>query len=173
MLDPRIGLKGVELDYEGDIDLEEYLQKAKTELEQHFRGHYQAAKPRPLTPAGSSTSVASTTSSSTKYDFTSRYKQRDCAIADELQEFWRLEPEDFNTTDPISWWYSRRHQFPTLYRLALDILSIPGSAVAVERIFSAGRDTISMRRASLKPETISTLMTLKQYIRAGYHFHEG
>jgi len=36
-----------------------------------------------------------------------------------------------------------------------------GSAVAVERIFSSGRDTISLRRASLQPETIRTLMVLK------------
>lgn len=35
------------------------------------------------------------------------------------------------------------------------------SAVAVERVFSGGRDTISLRRASLKPETIRVLMLLK------------
>lgn len=37
-----------------------------------------------------------------------------------------------------------------------------GSAVAVERIFSGGRDLISLRRASLKPDTIRALMLLKQ-----------
>ena len=40
-----------------------------------------------------------------------------------------------------------------------------GSAVAVERIFSGARDTISLRRASLKPETIRTLMLVKQRLR--------
>ena len=40
-----------------------------------------------------------------------------------------------------------------------------GSAVAVERIFSGGRDTISLRRASLDPETIRTLMLVKQRLR--------
>lgn len=39
-----------------------------------------------------------------------------------------------------------------------------GSAVAVERIFSGGRDTISLRRASLKPGTICTLMLVKQWL---------
>jgi len=39
-----------------------------------------------------------------------------------------------------------------------------GSAVAVERIFSGGRDTISLRRASLKPDTIRILMLVKQRI---------
>jgi hypothetical protein len=43
--------------------------------------------------------------------------------------------------------------------------SFSGSAVAVERIFSSGRDTISVRRASLQPETIRTLMVLKHRLR--------
>jgi hypothetical protein len=37
-----------------------------------------------------------------------------------------------------------------------------GSAVAVERIFSGGQDTISLRRASLNPETIQILMLVKR-----------
>jgi hypothetical protein len=40
-----------------------------------------------------------------------------------------------------------------------------GSAVAVEGIFSGGRDTISLRRASLCPDTIRTLMLVKQHLR--------
>ncbi|KAJ6545471.1 hypothetical protein B0H19DRAFT_1075778 [Mycena capillaripes] len=39
------------------------------------------------------------------------------------------------------------------------------SVVAVERVFSGGKDTISLRRASLKPETIRTLMLLKHHLR--------
>ena len=38
-------------------------------------------------------------------------------------------------------------------------------AHAVEHIFSGGRDTISMRRASLKPDTIRMLMMVKQRLR--------
>jgi len=44
----------------------------------------------------------------------------------------------------------------------INILFVKGSAVAVERIFSGGRDTISLRRASLKPETIRMLMLVKR-----------
>ncbi|KAJ3980145.1 hypothetical protein F5890DRAFT_1420172 [Lentinula detonsa] len=44
-------------------------------------------------------------------------------------------------------------------------LLFSGSAVAVERVFSGGRDTIALRRASLKPETIRTLMLLKAQLR--------
>jgi hypothetical protein len=42
---------------------------------------------------------------------------------------------------------------------------LPGSAVAVERVFSGGRDTISLRRASLQPETIRVLMLVKHRLR--------
>jgi len=45
------------------------------------------------------------------------------------------------------------------------VYTLIGSAVAVERIFSSGRDTISIRRASLQPETIHTLMVLKHHLR--------
>ncbi|KIL54479.1 hypothetical protein M378DRAFT_92477, partial [Amanita muscaria Koide BX008] len=73
----------------------------------------------------------------------------------------------FASCNPIQWWYANRirSRFPNLYWLAKDLLAIPGSAVAVERIFSGGRDTISMRRASLKPNTIHSLMLVKQRIR--------
>ncbi|KAJ7671779.1 hypothetical protein B0H17DRAFT_948169, partial [Mycena rosella] len=40
-----------------------------------------------------------------------------------------------------------------------------GSTVAVEHIFSGGRDTISLRCASLKPKTIRILMLVKQCLR--------
>ncbi|KAJ7651810.1 hypothetical protein B0H17DRAFT_958290, partial [Mycena rosella] len=48
------------------------------------------------------------------------------------------------------------------YSLVCRSCFLPGSAVAVEHIFSGGRDTISLRRASLKPHTISTLMMVKR-----------
>jgi hypothetical protein len=38
---------------------------------------------------------------------------------------------------------------------------------AVERIFSGGRDTIGLRRASLKAETIQTLMFVEARLRLG------
>lgn len=45
------------------------------------------------------------------------------------------------------------------------LTGILGSAVAVERVFSGGRDTISLRRASLKPDTIRALMVVKHRLR--------
>ena len=120
------------------------------------------------------------TCSPQKVDFTSRYNKHIRLNIDEIEEFFKLPPEGF-AVDPIQWWAGRRAQFPNLSCLARDVLyswcvSIThlqilfwcvsqGSAVAVERIFSGARDTISLRRASLKPETIRTLMLVKQQLR--------
>lgn len=107
------------------------------------------------------------------------------ASIDELREYFKLPRENFGNCDPLTWWAGRRSQFPNLSRFARNILSIPGMilivistqlttytyalltgcAVAVERIFSGGRDTISLHRASLKPDTIRTLMLVKQRLR--------
>ncbi len=51
--------------------------------------------------------------------------------------------------------------FFSVYTSPLSHAVIVGSAVAVERIFSSSRDTISMRRANLQPGTIRTLMIVK------------
>ena len=131
-----------------------------------------------LSVTSDSSRSASNSLGSPQKNFMARF-QRKRGPVDELSEFWNLSQEDFENCDPVQWWYGRRAQFPNLYRLAHDILSIPGmyskfsefigstsiyllgSAVAVERIFSGGRDTISLRRASLKPETIRVLMLVK------------
>ncbi|KAG1731486.1 uncharacterized protein EDB91DRAFT_1238927 [Suillus paluster] len=61
-----------------------------------------------------------------------------------------------NAKVQLHWYYQDN------YLSLQDILAIPGSAVAVEHIFSGGHDTISLQHASLQPNTIRTLMLLKQ-----------
>lgn len=57
---------------------------------------------------------------------------------------------------------SSDHQFPLYFETKFLPL---GSAVAVERVFSGGRDTISLRRASLQANTIRALMVAKHRLR--------
>jgi hypothetical protein len=45
--------------------------------------------------------------------------------------------------------------------MARDYLAIPAGQVDVERLFSAGRDLIGIRRDSLSIETMRVLMILK------------
>ncbi|KAJ7190562.1 hypothetical protein GGX14DRAFT_604002 [Mycena pura] len=80
-----------------------------------------------------------------KMIFTARYEVHSRVIMDELTEYFKLPVESvpLHAPPPVP-------QTPPLR-----------SAVAVERIFSGGRDTIFLRRASLRAETISTLMFVK------------
>ena len=107
-------------------------------------------------------------------------------VINELEEYFNLPPEDFETCNPIHWWMGRHAQFPNLFWFAQDILCIPGasaicqwgaigdkhhmlgSAVTVERVFSGGRDTISLHHASLHPETIKVLMLAKKKLHLAH-----
>jgi hypothetical protein len=186
VLDPRISYGRLKSDYAGDPILLDNLEDSKGRLATYFDRHYTIAEPtRPSTPPPCTTLLVD---GSPQKSFTARYRQKDNQIGsiNELEEYFKLRVEDFESCNPIRWWVGRRSQFPRLYRLARDILCIPGesinnkimhnyssiaasallsslgSAVAVERIFSGGRDTISLRRASLQPDTIRFLMLVKK-----------
>ena len=122
-----------------------------------------------------------------KVNFISRYQVKDRAMVDEVNEYFKLPWEDFESCKPLQWWLGRCSQFPNLYQLVCDIFSIPGkplnllpfelletkfntvgSTVAVKWFFSGGRDTISLRRASLVPDTIWVLMLVKQRLRLAH-----
>ena len=172
-------------DYANDLDLLVYLESAKTLLHIHYIMHYASYTPRSLNDFANTidTTSSATDGSPSKVNFTSRYKRKDQLSCDELEEFFKLPCEDFNACKPFQWWVEWQAQFPTLYCLAWDLLTIsgmfiyfyyitqtlmhssPGSAVAVEWIFSGGQDTISLWCASLQPETIFTLMLVKQQLR--------
>lgn len=184
VLDPRIGYSGLVADCSGDPVALREVEDAKEKLEQFFRNHYCAPLSRPSTPPPSSSATAPSSAfdSPEKVDFTARYETLPIESIDEWEEFLTLKRESFKTCDPIRCWGGRTSRFPRLSKMACDVLSMPGicfvlsfhsflnsasigSAVAVERIFSGGRDTISLRRASLKPETIRILMLVKQRLR--------
>ena len=49
------------------------------------------------------------------------------ATHNELEEYFWLPQEDFDTCNPLAWWAGRRSQFPNLSRFAHDVLGIPGT----------------------------------------------
>lgn len=59
---------------------------------------------------------------------------------------------------PRLFWKEHEKSFPTLARMARDILSIPASGAGVERLFNCARDICYYRRGQLKPSTIRGLM---------------
>jgi hypothetical protein len=149
VLDPRISYAGLRQDYLSDPELHADLEKAKVALKNHFLANYISS---PSSSRATSTIPDDTVHNTSpqkspqKFDFTSRYKRRGPSTAEsELENFFAVTSiGQAWETDPLLWWASQRDQYPHLYRLARDVLCIPGSAVAVERVFSGGRDTIAL-----------------------------
>jgi hypothetical protein len=122
---------GLKDDYKDDITLLSYLDNAKDLLTTHFHQYY-AHKVQSLKKNLSDESVAANANPGSKnkepkFNFTARYSKKDRQTFDELEEYLKLHPEDFGSCSPFQWWQGRRAQFPNLYHLATDVLSIPGN----------------------------------------------
>jgi hypothetical protein len=187
VLDPRISYVGLKNNCSSDKTLLDQLETAKEKLQDHFNAHYANLISSDSSSQQSSQTNTPAALTSTSYNLLAGYDdENDNAIQDELDDYFciTLKKENWTKCDPIMWWHMQRHKFPNLSILARNLLAIPGmspfiylirtadlsfigSAVAVERVFSGGRDTISLRRASLMPETIRTLMVVKASLKAG------
>jgi hypothetical protein len=58
-----------------------------------------------------------------------------------------------DTKDPnwlCNWWRTHKDEYPQMAAAARDYLAIPASEVAVERLFSVGRDLLGIRRHSMR-----------------------
>jgi hAT family C-terminal dimerisation region len=135
VLDPHISYEGMKSDYADDNILTKYLESAKVSLHTYFHENYAGKHVTPPvhhhSTAGPSKSWQSYNESPQKVNFTARYKKQPSARRDQLEEYFMLPHEDFNTCDPISWWIGCRSQFPDIFVFACDLLAIPGESVAM------------------------------------------
>ena len=121
---------GIQLDSRLPYSLTEASRLA---LHSHFNAKYSLQTSSGLThlsatPSSSMLLVTSgsiSNSGSLTKNYTVRFQQKRTAI-DELSEFWNLPQEDFQSCDPVHLWYGHCAQFPKLYHLARNILSMPG-----------------------------------------------
>ena len=131
VLDPWISYEGMKLNYENDLQLAEYLQFSKKDLHTYYESHYanQHSAPSQMIDLTSQTVVSSaiaTSSHSPQKNFTSHFHRKTKAVVDELEEYFKLPAEDFESCNPIHWWMGRRAQFQNLFWLTRDLLCIPG-----------------------------------------------
>ena len=68
-----------------------------------------------------------------------------------------VDDEDF----VLKWWQQNAGTYHRMAYVARQFLAIPASSVGVERLFSSGRDTLQLRRLSMKALTMRKLMMLK------------
>jgi hAT family C-terminal dimerisation region len=115
-------------DYADDPDLLAYLESAKALLHTHYATCYADSMPQNVDNYADTTGTVSGAldGSPSKVSFTSRYKKKERQKHNELEEYFKLPQEDFDSCKPLQWWVGRQAQFPTLYCLVQDLLTIPG-----------------------------------------------
>ncbi|CCE35404.1 uncharacterized protein CPUR_06833 [Claviceps purpurea 20.1] len=87
----------------------------------------------------------------------------------ELDRYYDLPPSRLKDgkKDPIQWWIRNREEFPTVSKLALDLLAIPPMSADCERAFSAAKLTVTSQRHAMKPDTLEKVQCLRNWMRRG------
>ncbi|EAU93647.2 hypothetical protein CC1G_02877 [Coprinopsis cinerea okayama7 len=140
----------------------------------HFRARLQDLKRQLSRSEGSFTSSSSAGASDDDHDDVEQTEEEKRALQEAedrraveeelkayLEEPGPIGDEAIANFDLVAYWQSKRYIFPTIYRVALDIMSSQASAVPCERVFSSGKETDTMRRAGLSPAMMEVLQILK------------
>lgn len=71
-------------------------------------------------------------------------------------------------TDVVQWWCAHRDEYPVLFQMAMDILSIPGTSAEIERIFSQAGRLLTDDRNSLGDSTVEAIVIQNHGLRSGF-----
>jgi len=93
------------------------------------------------------------------------------AAEDEYDRWRRSEPRAEKGTEhannPIKYWIGLRDRYPSLSKLALDVLSIPASSCECERMFSELGDLLEPRRRAIQPQLLAAIQCVRRWQKAG------
>ncbi len=65
--------------------------------------------------------------------------------------------------DPLKWWEETgKTEYPDMYKLIERVLSVPGTSVPSERVFSTAGNIISQKRCNLTDESAANLIFLRE-----------
>ncbi|CAA0808790.1 Zinc finger BED domain-containing protein DAYSLEEPER [Striga hermonthica] len=67
--------------------------------------------------------------------------------------------------DVVGWWKLNRIKYPTLSKMARDILSIPVCTVPAGSVFDTVRKEMDSYRCSLRPETVEAVICAKDWLQ--------
>nr|GMD78893.1 zinc finger BED domain-containing protein DAYSLEEPER-like [Ipomoea batatas] len=65
--------------------------------------------------------------------------------------------------DVVGWWKLNRMKYPTLSKMARDILTVPVSTAPADSVFSTVHKEMDRYRCSLRPETVEALVCAKDW----------
>ncbi|KAK3436857.1 hypothetical protein EUGRSUZ_C01383 [Eucalyptus grandis] len=69
--------------------------------------------------------------------------------------------------DVLGWWKLNKLKYPTLSKMARDILSIPVSTVLPDSVFDTAPKEMDKYRCSLRPDTVEALLCTKDWLQYG------
>ncbi|XP_019189585.1 PREDICTED: zinc finger BED domain-containing protein DAYSLEEPER-like isoform X2 [Ipomoea nil] len=67
--------------------------------------------------------------------------------------------------DVVGWWKLNRKKYPTLSKMARDILTVPVCTVPADSVFCTASKEMSSYRCSLRPETVEALICAKDWLQ--------
>ncbi|KNA18748.1 hypothetical protein SOVF_067810 [Spinacia oleracea] len=79
-----------------------------------------------------------------------------------LEESLLPRIQDF---DVLGWWKLNKIKYPTLSKMARDILTVPLSTVSAESVFDCSFKEMDSYRCSLRPETLEALICAKDWLQ--------
>jgi hypothetical protein len=93
-------------------------------------------------------------------------------VAEDEYDRWkrsesRVEKGSQHANNPIKYWVALRDYYPSLSKLALDVLSIPASSCECERMFSELGDLLEPRRRAIQPQLLAAIQCVRRWRRSG------
>ena len=85
-------------------------------------------------------------------------------VRSEFDFYLEENPYRADNFDILNWWKANALRYPTLQRIARDILAIPVLIVASESAFSTSGRLISPHRSRLHPSTVEALMCSQSWL---------
>ncbi|CAF3817810.1 unnamed protein product [Rotaria magnacalcarata] len=84
------------------------------------------------------------------------------AINDEFKRYLQSNDTLIDNEDLLTFWKRQKNLYPILYSIVCDILIIPASNTAVERLFSASGHAVTDTRTRLSAQKLDKLMFIKK-----------
>jgi hypothetical protein len=84
--------------------LSEHLEQSKLNLFIYFHDNYAHAAISTPPSTASPSAQTSPIMGSPQKSFTARYRRKEKASINKLEEYFKLPAEDFNACNPIQWW---------------------------------------------------------------------
>ncbi|KAG8492408.1 hypothetical protein CXB51_009688 [Gossypium anomalum] len=174
VLDPRQKLKYLEFalsEMSSSEKASEMMQKLKESLYELF-DEYKPSLHSTCSQSSVSTHVSlGEPQQKMKRRMQALYKKRELEICgedktSELDKYLAEANEEFvEDFDILLWWKVNSPRFPTLSKMARDVLAIPVSTVASESAFSTGGRVLDQYRSSLTPKIVQALVCTQDWIR--------